>query len=66
MSARTAAIATRLAAQGWMTDYAPGEQGKFFRVVCNINLREDTLIQFVEAVEAGGAEVVAEQRQSTI
>lgn len=60
MSTRTEAMAARLAGRGWMIDYAPGDEGKFFRVVCNINLRDDSLDQFVEAVEAVGKEVLGE------
>lgn len=58
MSARTIAVAERLAAKGWMTDYAPGEEGHFFRVVCNINLRDESVAKFVQAVEEVGSEVI--------
>lgn len=58
MSQRTAAMASKLAERGWMTDYAPGDGGHFFRVVCNMNLRDESVHQFVRAVEEVGREVV--------
>lgn len=61
-SARTVAMAERLIRRGWMVDYAPGAQGKFFRVVVNRETLPGTVEGLVRAVEEVGAEVVAEER----
>ena len=57
-SRRTSEIATRLIKRGWMIDFAPGEKGKFFRVVVNISTLPDTVVGLVEAIKSVGAEYV--------
>jgi glutamate/tyrosine decarboxylase-like PLP-dependent enzyme len=53
----TEQIAKRLVPRGFMTDYAPGEQGKFLRVVVNGQTRRETLEGLVKAVVESGQEV---------
>jgi glutamate decarboxylase len=43
--------------RGFMVDYAPGEDGKFFRVVVNPVTRRGTLEGLVKAIEEIGGEV---------
>ncbi|KAF2129784.1 glutamate decarboxylase-like protein 1 [Dothidotthia symphoricarpi CBS 119687] len=54
----TADIATRLVSRGFMVDFAPGERGKFFRVVVNGGTRRGTLDGLVRALEETAGEVV--------
>ncbi|KAH8727147.1 pyridoxal phosphate-dependent transferase [Phaeosphaeriaceae sp. PMI808] len=49
-SKATADIAQRLIIRGFMIDYAPGENGKFFRVVVNGGTRKGTLDGLVKAL----------------
>ncbi|KAK0642411.1 L-aspartate decarboxylase dtxS4 [Lasiodiplodia hormozganensis] len=60
-SKRTEEIARRLIKRGWMVDFAPGEKGKFFRVVVNGETRVGTVEGLVKAVEEVGAEAVGEE-----
>ncbi|OJD35675.1 glutamate decarboxylase [Diplodia corticola] len=60
-SRRTEEMARRLVRRGWMVDFAPGEKGKFFRVVVNGETRVGTVEGLVKAIEEVGAEVVAEE-----
>ncbi|KAK7703495.1 Glutamate decarboxylase 2 [Botryosphaeria dothidea] len=60
-SKRTEDMAKRLIRRGWMVDFAPGEKGKFFRVVVSGETRVGTVEGLVKAVEEVGAEVVAEE-----
>jgi glutamate/tyrosine decarboxylase-like PLP-dependent enzyme len=53
----TEQIAKRLVPRGFMTDYAPGEHGKFLRVVVNGQTRKETLEGLVKAVVESGEEV---------
>jgi hypothetical protein len=46
-----------LVGKGFMIDYAPGEKGKFFRVVLSINTEEDTVDRLVQCLEEAGREV---------
>lgn len=46
----TSEIAQRLIARGFMIDFAPGEKGKFFRVVVNGGTRRGTLDGLVKAL----------------
>jgi hypothetical protein len=62
MSKRTAEIVHRLIPKGWMFDYAPGEKGKFFRVVVNISTLPGTVEGLVKAIEEMGQEVVVVTR----
>jgi glutamate decarboxylase len=50
-SKATADIANRLISRGFMIDYAPGDKGKFFRVVVNGGTRTSTLDGLVKALE---------------
>lgn len=59
-SRRTAEMAKRLVRKGWMIDFAPGQGGKFFRVVVNISTLPGTVEGLVKAIKAVGAEAVAE------
>lgn len=52
---KTQEIANRLIPRGFMIDFAPGEKGKFFRVVVNGGTRHGTLDGLVKAlVESAG------------
>jgi glutamate decarboxylase len=53
----TADIAARLISRGFMIDYAPGEKGKFFRVVVNGGTRKGTLDGLVKALEETAADL---------
>lgn len=53
----TEEITRRLIPRGFMTDYAPGEDGKFFRVVINGQTRKGTVEGLVKAIEDIGAGV---------
>lgn len=53
----TAKIANKLISRGFMIDFAPGEKGKFFRVVVNGNTRRGTLDGLVKAIEESAAEL---------
>jgi len=55
-SKTTEAIAKKLIPRGFMVDYAPGEDGKFFRVVVNPATRKGTLEGLVKAIEEIGGE----------
>ena len=50
-------MAKRLVREGWMVDFAPGEKGKFFRVVVNSGTTEESVEALVRAIEAVGREV---------
>lgn len=50
----TARIVGRLVPRGWLIDYAPGEQGKFFRVVVNGQTRRGTVEGLVKAIHEIG------------
>jgi glutamate decarboxylase len=50
-SKATAEIANRLISRGFMIDFAPGEKGKFFRVVVNGGLGKGTLDGLVKALD---------------
>lgn len=54
----TAEIVKRLVPRGFMTDYAPGECGKFLRVVVNGQTRASTVEGLVRAIAEVGEEVV--------
>ncbi|QSZ31165.1 hypothetical protein DSL72_000728 [Monilinia vaccinii-corymbosi] len=52
----TQEVAGKLLARGFMVDYASGEQGKFFRVVVNVQTRRETVEGLVKAIaEIGGS-----------
>jgi glutamate decarboxylase len=53
----TADMAKRLISKGFMIDYAPGEKGKFFRVVVNGGTRKGTLDGLVKALEETAGEL---------
>ncbi|KAF1920498.1 pyridoxal phosphate-dependent transferase [Ampelomyces quisqualis] len=53
----TADIANRLISRGFMIDYAPGEKGRFFRVVVNGGTRTGTLDGLVKALVETAAEL---------
>jgi glutamate decarboxylase len=53
----TADMANRLISRGFMIDYAPGEKGKFFRVVVNGGTRKGTLDGLVKALEESAADL---------
>ena len=44
-----------------MVDFAPGEKGKFFRVVVNWATEEATVKRLVDAIEDVGGEVVKDE-----
>jgi hypothetical protein len=47
----TERIAQRLVRMGWMIDYAPGDRGKFFRVVVGREVCKETIEELVRAIE---------------
>jgi glutamate decarboxylase len=51
----TTEIASRLISRGFMVDFAPGEKGKFFRVVVNGGVIKGTLDGLVKALEETAA-----------
>jgi glutamate decarboxylase len=53
----TSEVASRLISRGFMIDYAPGEKGKFFRVVVNGGTRMGTLDGLVKALEETAVEL---------
>ena len=57
-SKATADITARLLREGFMTDYAPGEKGKFFRVVVNRETRHETVDGLLKAIDSAGKEIV--------
>lgn len=57
-SKRTSDMANTLIKRGWMIDFAPGEKGKFFRVVVNISTSPGSVTGLVEAIKSVGAEYV--------
>ncbi|KAK4990634.1 Glutamate decarboxylase 2 [Elasticomyces elasticus] len=50
-SRTTEEIAKKLLVRGFMIDYAPGERGRFFRVVVNGETRRETCRGLVKAIE---------------
>ncbi|KAK5686033.1 Glutamate decarboxylase 2 [Elasticomyces elasticus] len=56
-SKMTAEVSRRLVPRGFMIDYSPGEQGKFFRVVVNGQTRKETVEGLVKAIEEVGSSV---------
>jgi glutamate decarboxylase len=58
-SKMTSEIAGKLVTRGFMIDYAPGEKGKFFRVVVNGGTRRGTVEGLVRALEECAGEVGA-------
>lgn len=56
-SKTTEEIARRLIPRGFMIDYAPGEEGKFFRVVVNGGTRRETCEGLVKAIEEIGRDL---------
>ncbi|PNS21391.1 Peroxisomal targeting signal receptor [Sphaceloma murrayae] len=53
----TAAIAKKLVPRGFMIDYAPGEEGKFFRVVVNGQTMKGTVDGILRAIEDIGKDI---------
>lgn len=54
---QTAEIASSLIGKGFMIDFAPGERGKFFRVVVNGGTKKGTLDGLAKAIELSAAEL---------
>lgn len=46
----TQTLAKQLVKRGFMVDYAPGENGKFFRVVVHANKTRETCDLLVKAI----------------
>lgn len=55
-SKTTARIVKALVSRGFMTDYAPGSDGKFFRVVVNGQTRRETMDGLVRSIEEIGSQ----------
>ena len=56
-SMMTEMIAKKLIPRGFMVDYAPGEEGKFFRVVVSRYMRLETVEGLVKAIAEVGKDV---------
>ncbi|KAJ3559266.1 hypothetical protein NPX13_g9558 [Xylaria arbuscula] len=56
---RTKIMVRKLVSRGFMVDYAPGENGSFFRVVVNCQTRKETVEGLVKAVGEVGKEIVS-------
>jgi glutamate/tyrosine decarboxylase-like PLP-dependent enzyme len=56
-SQTTTRISNALVPRGFMIDYAPGEDGKFFRVVVNGQTRKETLGGLIKAIQDVGQTV---------
>lgn len=56
----TQEVVKRLVGRGFMVDYAPGEEGKFFRVVVASGTTSETIQRLVTAIEELGEVVVRE------
>ncbi|KAG4026164.1 hypothetical protein MFRU_044g00340 [Monilinia fructicola] len=54
----TQEITHRLLTRGFMVDYASGDQGKFFRVVVNVQTRWETVEGLIKAIGEIGKDVV--------
>ncbi|KAL2356165.1 glutamate decarboxylase-like protein-like protein 1 [Cryomyces antarcticus] len=54
----TEEVARKLVPKGFMIDYAPGERGKFFRVVVNGGTRRETCEGLVKAIEVAAEGLV--------
>ncbi|OAG02652.1 glutamate decarboxylase-like protein 1 [Paraphaeosphaeria sporulosa] len=53
----TSEVAKKLISRGFMIDYAPGEKGKFFRVVVNGSTRRGTVEGLVKGIEECAGEL---------
>ena len=53
----TSIIAQSLIPRGFMVDYAPGDEGSFFRVVVNIQTERATIDGLIKAIEEVGKEI---------
>ena len=53
----TESIARRLITKGWMVDYAPGDKGKFFRVVVGRETRRETVEGLIKAFDVVAGEL---------
>ncbi|PKS07123.1 hypothetical protein jhhlp_005723 [Lomentospora prolificans] len=53
----TSEVAKRLVSRGFMIDYAPGDEGSFFRVVVNCQTLSGTVEGLVKAIEEVGKEL---------
>ena len=58
-SQTTEKISQALIPRGFMIDYAPGAEGKFFRVVVNGQTRKETVEGLVKAIEEVGTNIAA-------
>ncbi|KAK4556528.1 Glutamate decarboxylase 2 [Recurvomyces mirabilis] len=56
-SRMTEQVCRRLIPRGFMVDFAPGEEGRFFRVVVNSQTRRETVEGLVKAIEEVGGEI---------
>ena len=53
-TSRTKRVATQLLSQGFLIDYAPGNQGLFFRVVVNPETKKETVERLVSRIILNG------------
>ena len=60
-SKRTSEMAKQLIKRGWMIDFAPGEKGKFFRVVVNISTLPGSVIGLVKSMKSVGQEYISDR-----
>jgi len=54
-------MAKQLIKRGWMIDFAPGEKGKFFRVVVNISTLPGSVIGLVKSMKSVGQEYISDR-----
>lgn len=50
-------VVHKLVSRGFMIDYAPGEKGKFFRVVVHPGTTRETVRRLAQSIEELGREV---------
>lgn len=50
----TREVAQKLISSGFMVDYAPGDRGSMFRVVVNVQTRQETIDGLIKAIEEAG------------
>ncbi len=55
---KTRAVVQKLIGRGFMTDYAPGDRGSFFRVVVNVQTLRGTIDALISTIEDIGRDFI--------